>query len=145
MNVFKSEWEFVQSTTIYRHALCLVPFLLKKKDVILSESEQTNMSSVAATWVIYAIGGWIDGKLCSSDVERYDTVCDKWTRCAPMTVARRLLGGAAYKDSIYVFGGNIDDGEWNSSAVERYDPYADIWTRLADLPFNGPTRYDDQY
>ena len=146
LNVFKTEWEFVQPTTIYRHALVLIPFALKKqKDInLISNTEQVNSileEEDAVTWVVYAIGGWIDGKLGSSDVERYDTVSNTWSRCASMTVARRLMGAAAYKDSIYVFGGNVDDGEWYSAAVERYDPYADTWSRLADLPFRGPTRY----
>lgn len=98
LNVQENEWKYIQPTTIYRHALLLVSI----EALVDSTSEKSSY--------IYAIGGWIDGQLCSADVERYSVQSDTWTKCASMNVSRRLLGGCAYNDKIYTFGGNCDDG-----------------------------------
>jgi hypothetical protein len=128
LNIRESVWTRIASSNILRHALALVPFHPGKLD-----------PSDLNTWSIYAIGGWIEGKLCSSDVEKYDISTDTWTKCASMNVARRLLGATVYNRKIYTFGGNCDDGVWYTGAVEVYDPITDIWEQLQDMPVPGPT------
>eukprot|EP00961_Rhodomonas_salina_P103890 1397909-Rhodomonas_salina.2 len=77
------EWKETASMTTERHAL-----------------------SVAATDKhIYAIGGWMNGSVCTSSVERYDAVSNAWTECAGLLQPRRLHGVAAVGENIYVFGG----------------------------------------
>ena len=62
--------------------------------------------------LIFALGGWFDGNTCSNENECYDVKNDCWKICAPMHIARRLLGAAILNDKIYTFGGNVDDGVW---------------------------------
>lgn len=130
LDITTSTWSYVAATSILRHALVLVPF---------SHLHPSTPPSSSQSSCFYAIGGWIDGKLCSADVERYDVSSNTWSRCSSMKVARRLLGGTAYRDRIYIFGGNCDDGMWYTAAVEEYEPATDVWTRRSDLPYPGPT------
>jgi hypothetical protein len=145
----RSEWQFIASMSIYRHALALVTYEMKSSVSTLhltnvSDLEQPPSSSSSSSsklpskWYIFAIGGWIDGKICSADVEKYDIVNNTWSLCSKMSVARRLLGATTYNGLIYVFGGNCDDGVWYSAAVEVYTPSLDVWNRLKDMPIPGP-------
>ena len=127
LDVNTNEWQFVKPTVIYRHALALV-----------STNFIDPHTSIASP-SIYALGGWIDGKICSGDVERYDAASDTWSTCASLLVPRRLFGATAFGDRIYAFGGNCDDGVWYTAAAERYDPHNNQWERLPDLPYPGPT------
>mmetsp|Transcript_13974 Transcript_13974/g.32912 ORF Transcript_13974/g.32912 Transcript_13974/m.32912 type:complete len:354 (+) Transcript_13974:75-1136(+) len=105
------EWKETASMTTERHAL-----------------------SVAATDKhIYAIGGWMNGSVCTSSVERYDAVSNAWTECAGLLQPRRLHGVAAVGENIYVFGGATDT-QYEIKHVERYDAAKNIWEVRAELP-----------
>eukprot|EP01038_Epipyxis_sp_PR26KG_P016450 gene16450-22433_t len=92
---------------------------------------------VTAEHFIYAIGGWIDGSICSPDVEKYDTVGNIWIICTPMQIGRRLFGSTRLKNEIFVFGGNIKDKEWYTDTVEVYDIENNSWKFMASLPKGG--------
>jgi len=77
----KGEWRCVAPLAVSRHALAV----LRAQD-----------SRVAGAEVIYAVGGWVDGKECSAAVERYSPLTDTWEACAPLLLARRLHGAAAF-------------------------------------------------
>ncbi len=86
---------------------------------------------------ILFIGGWIDGSICSTDIEKYDTLTNVWSKLTPMTVGRRLLGATEYANKIYVFGGNCDDGVWNTNVLEIFDIASNSWTMGTSLPVAG--------
>lgn len=111
----EAKWSRVSSMPTARHALVVV------------KDEKS----------IFAIGGWIDGKICSPHIEKYDTETDMWTSCSPMTVGRRLLGAAVLAKKIYVFGGSIDFEGHCCRVLEIYDITNDVWTRGKDLPIAG--------
>ena len=102
-----------------------------------STSSNGGGSSGTKMRFVYAIGGWVDGTLCSAHVERYDTRTDTWHACAPMAIGRRLLGACELRGKIYAFGGLCADGTWNSDALEIYDPVKDVWARGLSLPVAG--------
>eukprot|EP00981_Chlorochromonas_danica_P001510 scaffold326_cov169-Ochromonas_danica.AAC.11 len=81
---------------------------------------------------LYVIGGWINGSISSTDLERYDIDCNQWTTCTPMPTGRRLLGAAGYMDQIYVFGGIATTG--HCKTVEIYDIASNTWRTGPDLP-----------
>jgi N-acetylneuraminic acid mutarotase len=110
-------WKYVAPMGTFRHAL----------------------SVVVIGKLIYAIGGWFDGSVCSGDIEVYDTEANSWEFLAPMPVPRRLLGATAGRDGcIYVFGGNRDEKlEWYTRTAERYTPTTNTWKSLTDMPYDG--------
>lgn len=122
------EWRCVAPLGLSRHALSVVS---------------------VRSGIIYAVGGWIDGKECSDTVEKYDTANDKWEYVAKLNLPRRLHGVAAFPyessnetiadclDKIYVFGGNCNDPHWHTNTVEVYDPISDSWQYLCPLPVAG--------
>lgn len=110
------KWEAIASMPTARHALAVI----------------------SVNTVIYAIGGWIDGTICSADVEMYDSATDQWTICSKLHVPRRLLGVAAFgHHQIFAFGGTIDYEGHYTNAVEVYDTVADEWTQRRGLPTAG--------
>mmetsp|Transcript_26655 Transcript_26655/g.25525 ORF Transcript_26655/g.25525 Transcript_26655/m.25525 type:complete len:385 (+) Transcript_26655:121-1275(+) len=138
-------WKAVAPLKTFRHALVVFSmsvtpeFFSNQQTVIPVQDIHHRHCLKGPMNLIFAIGGWIDGSVCSSDVEVYDHLTDTWTVCAPMAVPRRLLGASSYKNQIFVFGGNCDDGIWFTSAVECYDFASNSWTRKLDLPFSTST------
>eukprot|EP01034_Spumella_vulgaris_P041279 gene41279-51106_t len=114
-NCETQKWESVASLPTSRHALF----------------------GLAVGTDIYTIGGWIDGSLCSTDLEKYDTLTNVWTKMTPFNVGRRLLGATEHLSKLYVFGGNCDDKVWNTSVLEIYDIGSDKWSMGAPLPVAG--------
>ena len=143
----EEQWKPIKVMTTFRHALSVVHLSLRVRTDLAAtvdqkagqEFESSPVDDMVERSSIFAIGGWVDGKFCSSDVERYDILSDSWHQCAPMSVPRRLMGATAHDGKIYVFGGNCDDGIWYTAAVECFDPVENTWTRKKDLPFPGPT------
>lgn len=86
---------------------------------------------------IFAIGGWVDGTICSNKVEKFDTDTETWTASANLLTPRRLFGICVYKEKIYTFGGNCGDGIWNSNVLEIYDTSTDCWTSGKPVPIAG--------
>ena len=58
---------------------------------------------------VYAVGGWIDGVMCSPATEVYDPVLDVWHNLPPLNTPRKLHGCAALRGKLYVFGGSCDE------------------------------------
>ena len=139
-------WKAVAPLKTFRHALVVFSmkispeFFTQKQNVIPITIEHSDHLLLHKSMdLIFAIGGWYDGSVCSGDVEVYDHVNDSWIACASLEVPRRLLGACAYGTEIYVFGGNCDDGVWFTAAVECYCLATNSWSRKKDLPFPGPT------
>jgi len=121
-------WKLSAPLNVSRHALAVV---------------EANNS------MIYAVGGWIDGKECSPVVERFTPESNVWTTVAPLVQARRLHGVAAFPsplpaangkpadDRLYAFGGNCDDPHWHTNTAEFYDPVSNEWTAVAPMPASG--------
>jgi len=78
------------------------------------------LSVIKLEHYIYCIGGWENGAIASSVVERYDTTADTWKTCSPMGVPRRLLGTTVLNGKIYAFGGSREEPNWYISDVESY-------------------------
>mmetsp|Transcript_14448 Transcript_14448/g.21718 ORF Transcript_14448/g.21718 Transcript_14448/m.21718 type:complete len:368 (-) Transcript_14448:139-1242(-) len=98
------EWKLIAPSQISRHALSVTSYKNK----------------------IYAVGGWVDGTLCSGAVESYDTTPydlaePQWTVLPSLISARRLHGVAALKDRLYAFGGCLDDPHWHTDSAEVLD------------------------
>jgi hypothetical protein len=136
-------WKGVASMSIERHALAVCRLSGYGK----------------CDGLIFATGGWKDGKECSTDVEMYSDARNEWTILPKMNVGRRLLGAVSVLKnnssssdySLYVFGGQIDNSNhlgfeegavpngWVTGAVERFDSQQNTWTRMKDMPIKGMT------
>jgi hypothetical protein len=89
--------------------------------------------------LVFCVGGWMDGTVCSGHVEAYDVLTNTWHQCAPLLLPRKLHGAAAVGHELIVFGGNGDDVTlWHTAAVESYDLTTNVWTKKKDLPAAGP-------
>lgn len=135
-----SSWKYVAPMQESRHALAVV--------------------SVGNS-ALYSVGGWVDGTRCSNVVERYSSSTSEWQVVAPLLVARRLHGVAAYRSSpssvvpssgavldgshsedfynykIYTFGGHRDDPHWHTNSAEVYDPVTNDWRNISPMPVAG--------
>lgn len=136
-----SSWKYVAPMQESRHALAVVS---------------------AGDSALYSVGGWIDGTRCSNVVERYSPSTSEWQVVAPLLVARRLHGVAAYRSSststmvalsgavvdgsrsedfynykIYIFGGHRDDPHWHTNNAEVYDPVSNDWRSITPMPVAG--------
>jgi N-acetylneuraminic acid mutarotase len=158
-DVQTQQWALCEPMRTYRHALAVVPLqsaytifnhapspaalpTLHNSDVPeKSERAGEVVPSVddRGQWGVCAVGGWINGSVCSTDLEIFNFSNRQWYTAASMKHGRRLLGAAAFNGELYVFGGNCDDGVWYTAAAEKYTPWTNEWTTLKDLPCAGPT------
>jgi N-acetylneuraminic acid mutarotase len=96
---------------------------------------------------IYAIGGWVNGSICSNNCEKFDIETNTWQTLQSMNISRRLAGADMTETDIYVFGGLCSDGNhlstdiktngWFTRSAEKYNIKNGNWTNIANLPFNG--------
>jgi len=97
---------------------------------------------------IYCLGGWIDGSVCSPNLERYNIASDTWVSLRSMSTPRRLAGATECNGDLFVFGGNISDGDhrstdvvtngWYTASAERYNVPENTWAHIQDMPCRGP-------
>jgi hypothetical protein len=142
-------WTLCEPMKTYRHALAVVPFRSTFSVFNVSDDESISKRVCGAADAatentsdqlgICAVGGWVNGSVCSADLEIFDFKSKHWRAASSMKHARRLLGAAALAGKLYVFGGNCDDGIWYTAAAERYSPELDEWNNIQDLPSPGPT------
>jgi N-acetylneuraminic acid mutarotase len=57
----------------------------------------------------------------------------RWSRAAPLPLARTEVAAVLAGNEIYVIGGHTQDGN-NSGRVDAYSPRTNRWRRLSDLP-----------
>src|SRR5919108_3404042 len=57
----------------------------------------------------------------------------RWSRAAPLPLARTEVAAVLAGNEIYVIGGYTQDGN-NSGRVDAYSPRTNRWRRLPDLP-----------
>ncbi|HET7855890.1 MAG TPA: kelch repeat-containing protein [Gaiellaceae bacterium] len=57
----------------------------------------------------------------------------RWTKAAPVPLARTEVAAVLAANEIYVIGGYTQDGH-NSARVDAYSPRTNRWRRLPDLP-----------
>lgn len=79
---------------------------------------------------VYAIGG-SDGVKPLGTVEFFDPRVGRWILRSAMTVRRKHLGAAAFRDHIYAVGGRDHASELSSA--ERYSPRMDLWTPVVHM------------
>jgi len=126
--------ELMASMKYPRHALAVVAMNVTQS----SPPRLLHPDGSNSTTNIFAIGGWIDGSICSAECERYDTALNKWFDAAKMNLPRRLLGATGYGESnIFVFGGKTQNGE-DTAEVEVYDTIQNTWTVRKSMPIKGP-------
>lgn len=84
---------------------------------------------------LFAVGGWINGSVCSDDVEMFDAAGGQWMQLAKMRLPRRLHGITQYNNThLYVFGGSCNDPYWHTAEVEKFDLRSNSWSPCAALP-----------
>ncbi len=89
---------------------------------------------------LYVIGGWIDGKECTSSIECYDSIKNVWEEKNSLVLPRKLFGSTYHKgtNSIYCFGGLIDN-LLCTNRVEAYSLDKNCMSECVTLPFVGST------
>jgi hypothetical protein len=137
-------WSPIAPMATYRHALSVVAMEVDRDTFV---GRQTAIAPVADVHraahtsipLVFCVGGWMDGTVCSGHVEAYDVLTNTWHQCAPLLLPRKLHGAAAVGHELIVFGGNGDDvALWHTAAVESYDLTTNAWTKKKDLPAAGP-------
>ena len=90
---------------------------------------------------IYVMGGRIGAAFISvasntDVVEEYDPATDTWALKARMPTARSAVTWGAYKDRIYVAGGEFQDDRLMAAfrALEAYHPATNSWSALPRMP-----------
>lgn len=92
------------------------------------------ITSVAVNGQIYVLGGMTKQGQISSDVNKYDTSTDKWTKEATMPTPRATAFAVAINNKIYILGGRNSGGILNK--VEIYDTKSRSWQ--AGKPMSSP-------
>jgi hypothetical protein len=94
--------------------------------------------------LLYLLGGWVDGTLCSGAVEVLDTSANEsdhlWVNLPSLTLPRRLHGVASYGSKLYAFGGSCDDTHWHTATTEVFDTNSPTgqWAQLPTrIPCSG--------
>lgn len=113
---------------------------------------------------LYVLGGWVDGKECTSSIECYDSGKNTWEEKNSLILPRKLFGSTYHKglhsiihsltyssmpyscthslthrtNSIYCFGGLIDN-LLCTNRVEAYSLDDNTTSECAPLPFVGST------
>jgi N-acetylneuraminic acid mutarotase len=90
------------------------------------------IASVVVDGKIYVLGGITKQGQFSSDVEKYDTSTDKWTKETSMPTAKAMTIAVAVNKKIYVLGGRGQSGILNK--VEIYDTASKSWQTGNPLP-----------
>ena len=158
-NPVTATWAPIAPMNTYRHALAVVAMEVDKEIFVgrqvaiapvaevhravtaapASASASAPVLAAATIPLVFCVGGWMDGTVCSGHVEAYDVLTNTWHQCAPLLVPRKLHGAAAVGHNLYVFGGNGDDVTmWHTAAVEAYDLTTNAWMKKKDLPAAGP-------
>lgn len=91
-------------------------------------------SAAVLSGKIYVVGGMWEDMRCTAAVECYDPRADKWTRMAPMNIARAAQGCCVINNILYVVGGDSHLG--NLALIERYDEIANNWNLVTRLTKN---------
>jgi len=68
-----------------------------------------------------------------TDFAAYDTVADRWTKLAPMKVARDHAYVGVINNRLYVVGGR-DRPKYDITTVEEFDPATGAWSEKAPMP-----------
>jgi len=84
-------------------------------------------SAVAASGMIYAMGGYDYSVYSIASMEAYNPATNTWTAKASMTQSRMGFSAAQVNGIIYAISGNATYGTVRSS-VEAYDPATNSWT-----------------
>ncbi|TXG56063.1 hypothetical protein EZV62_017376 [Acer yangbiense] len=120
----QSQWEVLDRLGNKHRLLPLMPGPVKAGfGVVVVDGKLLVMAGYSAT-------GGTDS--ASSDVYKYDSCLNSWSKLASMNVARYDFACAEVNGIVYAVGGYGMDGESLSSA-EAYDPDTDKWTLIESL------------
>ncbi|XP_077987610.1 kelch-like protein 38 [Glandiceps talaboti] len=128
---------FTDNQQWVRDVRCFNPEDGKWIDLAPFPGRNQRFACVAVKNDIYVIGGQADHQTAHlsetlSDVWKYDSFNNKWTKVASLNKPRHGHGAAVLDDKIYVVGGKIG---WSKkfNEVERYDPELDLWTTIGRI------------
>jgi N-acetylneuraminic acid mutarotase len=88
-------------------------------------------SAVAASGLLYVIGGYLGDDSVTGVVEVYDPGADTWSTVTPMPTARGETVAAVIGGLVYVAGGNLSSNpsvDNITTLMEIYDPVGDSWS-----------------
>lgn len=68
-----------------------------------------------------------------TDLVAYDTVADRWTKLAPMKVARDHAFVGVINNRLYVVGGR-DRPKYDITTIEEFDPATGAWSDKTPMP-----------
>lgn len=115
----------------------------KAKEIIFKAdipSPRKEFSACAIGCKVYITGGRGSENGVSKDVWVYDTSHEKWSKAAPMLIARFGHGSSELKQCLYVVGGQTAvSGRPSTSPtmslkqVEKYDPLTNKWSMVSPL------------
>ncbi|XP_062273732.1 ectoderm-neural cortex protein 1-like isoform X1 [Scomber scombrus] len=115
----------------------------KAKEIILKAeipSPRKEFSACAIGCKVYITGGRGSENGVSKDVWVYDTSHEKWSKAAPMLIARFGHGSSELKQCLYVVGGHTSVSSCLRASptvslkqVEKYDPLTNKWSMVSPL------------
>uniref|UniRef100_A0A1B0FGY4 Kelch-like protein diablo n=1 Tax=Glossina morsitans morsitans TaxID=37546 RepID=A0A1B0FGY4_GLOMM len=88
---------------------------------------RSGVSTVSLHECLYATGGH-NAQITMKTAERYDPIINQWHHIAPMKNGHAFHGACAFKNQIYVIGGD------RSSSFEYYNPTTNKWYDGPDTP-----------
>ncbi|XP_067432264.1 ectoderm-neural cortex protein 1-like [Thunnus thynnus] len=111
--------------------------IIPKTDI---PSPRKEFSACAVGCKVYITGGRGSENGVSKDVWVYDTSHEKWSKAAPMLIARFGHGSSELKQCLYVVGGHTAvsgclpaSPTVSLKQVEKYDPLTNKWSMVSPL------------
>uniref|UniRef100_U3FZE4 Kelch-like ECH-associated protein 1 n=1 Tax=Micrurus fulvius TaxID=8637 RepID=U3FZE4_MICFL len=95
---------------------------------------RSGLAGCVVSGLFYAVGGRNnspDGNMDSDAIDCYNPMTNRWSPCAPMSVARNRIGVGVIDGMIYAVGGSF--GSTHHNSVERYEPERDEWQSVAPM------------
>ena len=117
-----------------RFSTCCEKLIIKEgkwKFVAKMNEARTDFQVVSLGKYIWAIGGEGQGGSVLNITEYYDDVTDKWTNSNPMIEKRHGHSAVAFREEIFVIGG--EDGFGRLSSAEKLNTTTEQWTAISSM------------
>jgi N-acetylneuraminic acid mutarotase len=101
-----------------------------------SPIERTDGTAARVGRSIYVVGGFVEGGLSSSQIERYEIDKRRWSEVEPLPVPVDHAAAIGHGGFLYVLGGysHSTGAEAILRNLYRYDPRRNRWARLPSAP-----------